>query len=130
MSSSNLVYGMPPQLQRGEIWRVNFNPAIGSEIQKIRPAIIVSSDQTIGHPVRLVVPLTGWDSRYEQITWIVPVENTTSNGLNKKSAADTTATRSVSISVERFKEKLGILEHETLALVVATLARVIQFRHQ
>ena len=101
-----------------------------SRIAFARPAIIVSSDQTIGHPVRLVVPLTGWDSRYEQITWIVPIENTTSNGLNKKSAADTTATRSVSISVERFKEKLGILEPETLALVVATLARVIQFRHQ
>jgi mRNA interferase MazF len=31
-------------MRRGEVWRVDFEPAFGSEIQKIRPAVIVSRD--------------------------------------------------------------------------------------
>ena len=31
-------------MKRGEIWWGNFNPSIGGEIQKVRPAIIVSND--------------------------------------------------------------------------------------
>jgi mRNA interferase MazF len=31
-------------MKRGEIWWVNFNPSIGGEIRKVRPAIIVSND--------------------------------------------------------------------------------------
>jgi mRNA interferase MazF len=38
------VYGIPPIVKRGEIWQVNFNPAKGSEIQKQRPAVVISSD--------------------------------------------------------------------------------------
>jgi len=30
--------------KRGEIWLVNFDPTVGSEIKKIRPAVIISSD--------------------------------------------------------------------------------------
>ena len=30
-------------MNRGEIWLVNFDPTIGSEIKKTRPAIVVSS---------------------------------------------------------------------------------------
>jgi mRNA interferase MazF len=31
-------------MKRGEIWWVNLDPAIGSEIQKRRPCVIVSND--------------------------------------------------------------------------------------
>jgi mRNA interferase MazF len=31
-------------MKRGEVWWVNFDPSIGGEIQKQRPAIIVSND--------------------------------------------------------------------------------------
>ncbi|MDX2113960.1 MAG: type II toxin-antitoxin system PemK/MazF family toxin [Alphaproteobacteria bacterium] len=31
-------------MKRGEIWWVSFDPAQGSEIQKTRPAVIVSND--------------------------------------------------------------------------------------
>ncbi|ACB53253.1 putative PemK-like protein [Crocosphaera subtropica ATCC 51142] len=30
--------------KRGEIWLVNFDPTLGSEIRKTRPAIVISSD--------------------------------------------------------------------------------------
>lgn len=35
--------GMQP-MQRGEVWWVDFDPAMGGEIQKIRPAVIVSNN--------------------------------------------------------------------------------------
>jgi len=30
--------------KRGEIWLVNFDPTVGAEIKKIRPAVVISSD--------------------------------------------------------------------------------------
>jgi mRNA interferase MazF len=119
-------YGMPPEIKRGEIWRVNLNPSKGSELQKIRPAIVISSDDIDGHQVKLVVPITEWDVRYREKYWYVPIINSAANGLEKLSTADTTMTRSLAVSVERFKEKLGILETETLDLITQTLSAVIE----
>jgi mRNA interferase MazF len=46
-------------MQRGEIWWVNFDPAIGSEIKKNRPAIIISNNIANRVLNRLqVIPLT------------------------------------------------------------------------
>ena len=33
-------------MKRGEVWWVQFDPALGSEIKKTRPAIIISNDAT------------------------------------------------------------------------------------
>ncbi len=30
--------------RRGEVWLVNFDPALGSEIQKTRPALVIQND--------------------------------------------------------------------------------------
>jgi mRNA interferase MazF len=37
-----MTRGSPPR--RGEVWWVAFDPAIGGEIRKTRPAIIISND--------------------------------------------------------------------------------------
>ena len=46
-----------PAPSRGEIWLVDFDPSIGSEIRKVRPALVVSLDSIGRLPLRLVVPI-------------------------------------------------------------------------
>ena len=51
-------------MKLGEVWWVAFDPAVGSEIQKTRPAIIVSNDSANRNLKRVVVvPLTTNTSR-------------------------------------------------------------------
>ena len=46
-------------MKRGEVWWVEFDPSIGSEIRKTRPAIIISNDSANRNLARVVVvPIT------------------------------------------------------------------------
>ena len=52
------------EMKRGEIWWVDFEPAVGSEIKKTRPAVIVSNDAANKFLARVVVvPVTSNTSR-------------------------------------------------------------------
>jgi len=46
-------------MRRGEVWLVNLDPTVGSEVKKTRPAIIVSPDELNEHlNTAIIVPLT------------------------------------------------------------------------
>ena len=94
---------------RGEIWWVNFDPSLGGEIQKTRPAVIVSNNASNRTLNRLqVVPIT---SRVDRV---YPCEAVVSlNGEVRKAMADQIAT----VSKQRLGSRLGVLSESDLRLV-------------
>lgn len=112
-------------MKRGEIWLVNLDPTLGSELRKTRPAIIVSSDEVGRLPLKVIVPLTDWKDYYEQVPWMVRVEPTAQTQLSKRSAADCFQVRSV--AQERLIRRIGQISEETLTKIVRGLGRVFEF---
>jgi len=74
--------------RRGEIWLVDFDPAVGAEQRKLRPAVVLSLPSIGKLPLRIVVPVTSWKDRYRRYPWFVPLPATSENGLDADSGAD------------------------------------------
>jgi mRNA interferase MazF len=87
-----------PTSSRGEIWLVDFDPAVGAEIQKVRPALVISVDSIGRLPLRMVVPLTDWKPLYAHFPWFVAIPADSGTGLSKDSGADAFQTKSVSLT--------------------------------
>ena len=86
---------------RGSIWWVEFDPSVGSEITKTRPAVIVSNDIANQFLARVVVvPLTSNVSRVYPGEAIVTV-----NGRESKAMTD----QIMSADKSRLKKKIAEL---------------------
>ena len=68
-----------PAPKRGEIWLVDFDPAVGAEIRKLRPALVISVDAIGRLPLRMIVPITDWKAQYEHYPWFVELTESPSN---------------------------------------------------
>jgi len=111
---------------RGEVWRVAFNPTKGDEIQKLRPAIVISTDSFNPLKTKLVVPLTTWQERFSNAQWMVKIVADDNNGLDHDSAADALQLRCV--SYERFVTKLGVIQASVIDEIATAIAIVIEFQ--
>ena len=94
-----------PVPHRGEIWLVDFDPSVGAEINKLRPAVVINEDSIGRLPLRMVVPITDWKPHYSQLPWLVNLPASAANGLAKDSGADAFQTKSV--SVQRLIRSIG-----------------------
>jgi len=110
-------------MRRGEIWLINLDPTIGSEIRKTRPAVIVNDDSVGALPLKVVVPITEWKDRYAIAPWLVRVSPSSENGLDKESAADAFQVRSV--AQQRFVRLLGRLTDSQMTEIARALASVL-----
>ena len=61
-------------MRRGEVWLINLDPTVGSEIKKTRPAVIVNDDAIGILPLRVIVPITAWQERYAVAPWMVRLD--------------------------------------------------------
>jgi mRNA interferase MazF len=111
-------------MKRGDIWLVNLDPTIGSEIKKTRPAVIISSDLVGILPLKVVVPLTDWKDRYSSASWMVRIDPDEQNGLSKPSAADALQIRSV--AEQRLVKRLGSIPILHIMQIVQAVMNVLQ----
>jgi mRNA interferase MazF len=77
-------------MKRGQVWRVEFDPSVGSEICKKRPAVIVSNDSANRNLLRVVViPLRTNTSRVYPVESLVTLEGKQGKAMaNQITAAD------------------------------------------
>lgn len=93
-------------MNRGEVWWINFDPSVGGEIRKKRPAIIISNDASNRHLNRLqVVPVTSnVDRLYPSEAFV------TINGKLNKALADQLTT----VSKLRMMNQTGKVSREDM----------------
>jgi mRNA interferase MazF len=103
---------------------VNLDPTVGDEIRKMRPAVVTSRDALGVLALRVVVPVTAWQDRFQGCDWLVRVEPDSANNLDKPSAADALQVRS--ISTRRFVRRLGQLADADLNRVLEGLKSVFE----
>lgn len=111
--------------KRGEIWLVSFDPTLGAEIKKTRPAVVISSDAVGRLPIKLVAPITDWKNRYAANLWHVRLDPDSINGLVKTSAVDALQLRG--IDHQRFVRKLGEISREQIEEINLAVAAVIEY---
>jgi mRNA interferase MazF len=100
-------------MKRGEIWWVNFDPASGSETQKIRPAVIISNDASNSALSRVVVvPFTSNISRVYPCNVLVDVGGTTGKLM---------ADQIMTADKGRLKKYIGVLSSNDMTKVEDTV---------
>ena len=110
-------------IRQGEIWQVSFFPKVGSEIAKLRPAIVVSSDVIGRLPLKTVVPITDYKQAYMHYPWMVRIAPDPLNRLRKVSAIDCFQIKN--FSDKRFIEKIGEIDAELLMQVHETIVKTL-----
>jgi mRNA interferase MazF len=96
-------------MRRGEVWWVEFDPSLGSEIRKTRPAVIVSNDAANRNLARVVVvPLTSSTGRVYPGEAVVMV-----GGQPSKAMAD----QIMAADKSRLKSRLDVLSKADMLAV-------------
>ncbi len=111
--------------QRGEIWLVNFNPAVGDEIYKTRPAVVMNISANWNLKLYIVVPVTKWQKHFttNHYFWMIKLPKDRGNNLTFDSAAN--AFQIKSVSKARFTRKIGVLATPQLESIAETVALCI-----
>lgn len=92
------------RIERGEVYWVNFDPSLGGEIQKTRPAVVISNNAANAVLNRLqVIPITSRTDRLYPGEALIEL-----NGEKRKAMADQIAT----VSKTRLGKRIGVISAE------------------
>ena len=110
-------------INQGEIWMVEFFPKVGSEITKLRPAIVVSHNEIGRLPLKTIVPITDWKKNYAHYPWMLKIDVDSMNNLSKISAIDCFQIKN--FANERFSKQIGNIDDMMLKKVHETIAKTM-----
>ncbi len=118
----------PADVKRGDIWRINLEPTVGTEIKKSRPCVVVRSNYVGKLPIKLVAPITGWNSKFDSSIWLVKISPDNKNNLTKDSALDALQLRGVDIQRFYENQRLGYMSQEIMEEISTAIAAVIEYQ--
>ena len=102
-------------MKRGEIWLVNLDPTVGSEIKKSRPCVIVSPAELNDHLRTVIVaPMT---SKGFSAPFRIPVTHAGTKGVIVLDQMRT-------VDKLRLAKKQGTVSAKTLATTLSTLQEI------
>lgn len=101
-------------VRRGEVYMVNFDPTVGSEIKKTRPALILQNDVSNQYsPVMIVAAISSkQEGRLYPTEVLIPFSE---GSLKNDSLVLLNQIRT--IDKKRLTKRLGVLEKETMERV-------------
>ncbi|MBM2815860.1 MAG: transcriptional regulator [Ignavibacteria bacterium] len=104
--------------KRFDVWLVELDPTIGSEIKKIRPAVIVSSDEMNRHlNTAIIAPMTTVIKNYPTRIKI----------LIQKKAGEIAFDQIRAVDKSRLIEKIGTIDYSTHHLICSTLKTMFEY---
>ena len=102
-------------MNRGEIWLVDLDPTVGSEIKKARPCVVISPAELNDHLRTVIVaPMT---SKGFTAPFRVPVAHAGTKGL-------IVLDQIRAVDKVRLAKRLGAVSATTLSVTLATLQEV------
>lgn len=108
----------------GELWIADFEPQVGEEITKKRPALILSNNLfNSSQKLVFVVPLTTWQDKFYKGIWFLKINKNIVNNLNVDSAINCSQIKS--FSKDRLIEKIGEVDESIMKEVRIILNEIL-----
>jgi mRNA interferase MazF len=108
----------------GSIWLVNFDPSIGTEIRKTRPAMIISGTLFNQRRKVTVLPITSSAPDSRMLPVVVSIDPDLTNGLTTDSFI--VCIDPMTFDKQRLVKKLGILNTDTIRQVQSILRSYLE----
>lgn len=110
---------------RSEIWRVNLEPVLGSEMRKDgRPVLVLQLPHTGYKTLRLCAPITDFYPDRDALRyWRVVIGDNSVSGLEKLSCTDASQVRA--LDLQRFLHKIGEAHPAEMEATVGALCTLV-----
>ncbi len=118
----------PKVLKPGDLYLVNLDPTVGDEIRKTRPVVVLNGGDSTRLRLAIVVPVTGWQPRWQGNPFFVTLEALPRLGLTKKSVVDCFQLRA--LSHRRFIKRLGTLSAKEIDGLKTAVSLILDIEHQ
>ena len=110
-------------IQRGEIYWIDWNPARGSEQAGHRPGLVIQNDianAVSGYPVTIVCAVSSQLKGYPSMVRVSP---SAANGLTQVSEVNTA--QIITVQKDRLTERIGRLSEEDMKTIGEKLAYML-----